>query len=25
LQEVLDHFKQKTVKGEIVIIIQGKE
>lgn len=24
LQEVLDHFKQKTVKGEIVIIIQGK-
>lgn len=25
LQEVLDHFKQKTVKGEIVVIIQGKE
>jgi 16S rRNA (cytidine1402-2'-O)-methyltransferase len=25
LQEVLDHFRQKTVKGEIVIIIQGKE
>ena len=25
LQEVADHFKQKTVKGEIVIIIQGKE
>lgn len=25
LQEVLDHFKQKTVKGEIVIIIKGKE
>ena len=25
LQEVLDHFKQKTVKGEIVLIIQGKE
>jgi 16S rRNA (cytidine1402-2'-O)-methyltransferase len=25
LQEVLDHFKQRTVKGEIVIIIQGKE
>ena len=25
LQEVLDRFKQKTVKGEIVIIIQGKE
>jgi 16S rRNA (cytidine1402-2'-O)-methyltransferase len=25
LQQVLDHFKQKTVKGEIVIIIQGKE
>lgn len=24
LQQVLDHFKQKTVKGEIVIIIQGK-
>jgi len=25
LEEVLNHFKQKTVKGEIVIIIQGKE
>jgi len=25
LQEVLEHFKQKTVKGEIVIVIQGKE
>lgn len=25
LQEVLDHFKQKPVKGEIVIIIKGKE
>jgi 16S rRNA (cytidine1402-2'-O)-methyltransferase len=25
LQEVLEHFRQKTVKGEIVIIIQGKE
>ncbi|HTM92350.1 MAG TPA: 16S rRNA (cytidine(1402)-2'-O)-methyltransferase [Flavisolibacter sp.] len=25
LQEVLDHFRQKTVKGEIVIIIGGKE
>lgn len=25
LQEVAEHFKQKTVKGEIVIIIQGKE
>jgi 16S rRNA (cytidine1402-2'-O)-methyltransferase len=24
LQEVCDHFKQKTVKGEIVIIVQGK-
>jgi 16S rRNA (cytidine1402-2'-O)-methyltransferase len=24
LQEVLTHFRQKTVKGEIVIIIQGK-
>ena len=23
--EVLDHFKQKTVKGEIVIVLQGKE
>jgi 16S rRNA (cytidine1402-2'-O)-methyltransferase len=25
LQEVHDHFKQKTVKGEIVIVIEGKE
>lgn len=25
LQEVLEHFNQKNVKGEIVIIIQGKE
>jgi 16S rRNA (cytidine1402-2'-O)-methyltransferase len=25
LQEVSDHFKQKTVKGEIVIIVQGSE
>jgi 16S rRNA (cytidine1402-2'-O)-methyltransferase len=25
LTEVLDHFRQKTVKGEIVIIIAGKE
>ncbi|MGZ3924985.1 MAG: 16S rRNA (cytidine(1402)-2'-O)-methyltransferase [Flavisolibacter sp.] len=25
LQEVLEHFKQKTVKGEIVLIIAGKE
>ena len=25
LQEVCDHFKQKTVKGEIVIVVQGKE
>jgi 16S rRNA (cytidine1402-2'-O)-methyltransferase len=25
LKEVLEHFKQKTVKGEIVLIIQGKE
>jgi 16S rRNA (cytidine1402-2'-O)-methyltransferase len=25
LQEVMSHFKQKTVKGEIVIVIQGKE
>lgn len=25
LTEVLDHFKQKTVKGEIVIVLQGKE
>ena len=24
LQEVRDHFKQKTVKGEIVIVVQGK-
>jgi 16S rRNA (cytidine1402-2'-O)-methyltransferase len=25
LQEVLEHFRQKSVKGEIVIVIQGKE
>lgn len=25
LQEVCDYFKQKTVKGEIVIVVQGKE
>jgi 16S rRNA (cytidine1402-2'-O)-methyltransferase len=25
LQQVCDHFKQKTVKGEIVIVIQGKD
>jgi 16S rRNA (cytidine1402-2'-O)-methyltransferase len=25
LQEVCDHFKQKTVKGEIVIVLAGKE
>lgn len=25
LQEVLDHFKSKTVKGEIVIVLQGAE
>ena len=25
LQEALNHFKQKTVKGEIVLVIQGKE
>ena len=25
LEEVCDHFKQKTVKGEIVIVVQGKE
>jgi len=25
LEEVSDHFKQKTVKGEIVIIVQGKK
>ena len=24
LQDVCDHFKQKTIKGEIVIIVQGK-
>ena len=24
LQQVCDHFKQKTVKGEIVVIVQGK-
>jgi 16S rRNA (cytidine1402-2'-O)-methyltransferase len=25
LQEVHDYFKQKTVKGEIVIVLEGKE
>jgi 16S rRNA (cytidine1402-2'-O)-methyltransferase len=25
LQEVYDHFKQKEVKGEIVIVVQGKD
>jgi 16S rRNA (cytidine1402-2'-O)-methyltransferase len=25
LKEVCEHFKQKTVKGEIVIIVQGKK
>ena len=25
LQEVCDHFRQKTVKGEIVIVVTGKE
>jgi 16S rRNA (cytidine1402-2'-O)-methyltransferase len=25
LQEVHDHFKQKTVKGEIVIVVEGKQ
>ena len=25
LQVVCDHFKQKTVKGEIVIVVAGKE
>jgi probable S-adenosylmethionine-dependent methyltransferase, YraL family len=25
LQEVCDHFKQKNVKGEIVIVVQGQE
>lgn len=25
LEDVMNHFKQKTVKGELVIIIQGKE
>jgi 16S rRNA (cytidine1402-2'-O)-methyltransferase len=25
LQTVLEHFRQKTVKGEIVIVIAGKE
>lgn len=25
LQEVCDHFRQRTAKGEIVIVIQGKE
>ena len=25
LQQVHDHFKEKTIKGEIVIVVQGKE
>jgi len=25
LREVCDHFKSKTVKGEIVIVVNGKE
>ena len=25
LQQVLEHFRQKTVKGEIVLVIQGKD
>ncbi|HTQ66916.1 MAG TPA: 16S rRNA (cytidine(1402)-2'-O)-methyltransferase [Puia sp.] len=25
LQEVLDHFKEKSIKGEIVIVVQGKK
>jgi 16S rRNA (cytidine1402-2'-O)-methyltransferase len=25
LQEVCDHFKQKAVKGEIVMIVAGRE
>ena len=25
IQEVLEHFKSKTVKGEIVVVLQGKE
>ena len=25
LQEVCEHFKTKTVKGEIVIVVQGRE
>lgn len=25
LQEVLDHFRQKTVKGELVIVVQGTD
>ena len=25
LQEVTDYFSQKNVKGEIVIVVQGKE
>ena len=25
LQEVHDHFRQKTVKGEVVIVVEGKE
>jgi 16S rRNA (cytidine1402-2'-O)-methyltransferase len=24
LQQVHDHFKEKTIKGEIVIVVQGK-
>jgi 16S rRNA (cytidine1402-2'-O)-methyltransferase len=25
LREVAEHFRQKTVKGEIVIVVEGKE
>jgi 16S rRNA (cytidine1402-2'-O)-methyltransferase len=25
LKEVCEHFKQKTVKGEIVIVVKGKD
>ncbi len=25
IQEVLEHFKSKTVKGELVVVVQGKE
>ena len=25
LQEVLDYFKTKTIKGELVIVVQGKD